>query len=196
MTRHRAAAELHVMRTDPLQPGAPVRTFARRQLFALAQIALVWVICGLAFLYGPSIAPGPEATDIPGRLVFVAQWLLVPGLTLLLCVVVTMGTRFLSQEAFDGTRTPKSRFMETNLRVTQNTLEQVVLAVIAWVGLAFTLSAEQLGILPVLAALFGVGRFLFWVGYQIAPIARAVGFGLTAVPTAVAMLWLALQAVA
>jgi hypothetical protein len=107
-----------------------------------------------------------------------------------------MSTRFLSPDAFDGTRTPKSRFMEINIRVTQNTLEQVVLAVIAWVGLAFTLAPERLGILPVLASLFGVGRLLFWVGYQIAPIARAIGFGLTAVPTAVAMLWLAWRAVA
>jgi hypothetical protein len=179
------------MRTEPL----PVRAFVRRQLFAVVQIVLVWLICGLAFVYGPSVAPGPESTDTPGRLVFVAQWLLVPGLTLLLCIVVTMSTRVLSQDAFDGTRTPKSRFMEINLRVTQNTLEQVVLAVIAWVGLALTLSAERLGILPVLAALFGVGRLLFWAGYQIDPIMRAVGFGLTAVPTAVAMLWLAWHAV-
>jgi hypothetical protein len=156
---------------------------------------MVWLVCGFAFVYGPRVAPEPEASDIPGRLFFVAEWLLVPGLSLLLCVIVTMSTRFLSREAFDGTRTPTSRFMEINLRVTQNTLEQVVLAVIAWFGLALTLPGERLGVIPVLAALFAVGRLLFWAGYQIDPVARAIGFGLSAVPTAVAMLWLAWRAV-
>jgi hypothetical protein len=171
-------------------------SFLRRQLVALVQIALVWLVCGLAFVYGPPVAPRPETSDIPGRVVFVAQWLLVPGLTLLLCVIVTMSTRFLSREGFDGTRTPASQFMEINLRATQNTLEQVVLAVIAWFGLALALPAERMGIIPVLAALFAIGRLLFWAGYQIHPSARAIGFGLTAVPSAVALVWLALRALA
>jgi hypothetical protein len=107
-----------------------------------------------------------------------------------------MSVRFVSGDAIDGTRTPVSKFMEINLRVTQNTLEQVVLATIAWVGLALTLPSERLGLIPVLAVLFAIGRLLFWIGYQVVPIARALGFGLTAVPTAVAMIWLAWQAFA
>jgi hypothetical protein len=185
------------MRTEPVQPAAAIHSsFLRRQLVALVQIVLVWIVCGLAVVYGPPVAPRPEISDLPGRLAFVAHWLLVPGLSLLLCVIVTMSTRFLSQDAFDGTRAPASRFMEVNLRVTQNTLEQVVLAVIAWFGLALALPAERLGMIPVLAALFAIGRVLFWFGYQIHPSARAIGFGLTAVPSAVALVWLALRAVA
>lgn len=184
------------MRIEPTPFATTARSsFFRRQVIGLIQIALVWLICGLAFLYGPAVAPRPEIADIPARLAFAAQWLLVPGLTLLLCIVVTMSTRFLTQDAFDGTRTPASRFMEINLRVTQNTLEQVVLAVIAWVGLALALAPDRLGLIPVLAALFAIGRILFWVGYQMDPLARAVGFGLTAVPNAVALLWLAWRAV-
>ena len=182
------------MRPEPSQSAAARASFFRRQLVALLQIAFVWLACGLAFVYGVPRAPRPETSDALGRLVFAVQWLVVPGLILLVCTIVTMSTRFVSQDAFDGTRTPESRFMEINLRVTQNTLEQVVLAAIAWIGLALALPAEQLGAIPVLAALFLVGRALFWVGYQINPLARAVGFGLTAVPTAVAILWLAWQA--
>jgi MAPEG family protein len=178
-----------------MAPNTPVRApFLRRQLIALVQIALVWLICGLAFVYGVPIAPRPETSDLPDRILFVAQWLLVPGVTLLICIIVTMSTRFVSQDAFDGMRAPASRFTEINLRVTQNTLEQVVLVVIAWGGLALALPAERLGVIPVLAALFAVGRLLFWAGYQIDPIARAVGFGLTAVAIAVARLWLAWRA--
>ena len=182
-------------RETPLAPAAPRASFFRRQIVALVQIAFVWLTCGLAFVYGVPLAPRPEVSDSLGRLVFAAQWLVVPGLMLLVCVLLTMSTRFVSQDAFDGTRTPSSRFMEINLRVTQNTLEQVVLAAIAWIGLSLALPAERLGAIPVLAALFAVGRILFWVGYQINPLARAIGFGLTAVPTAVAILWLAWRAI-
>jgi hypothetical protein len=147
-------------------------------------------------VYGVPLAPRPEVGDVQGRLVFAAQWLIVPGLMLLASVMVTMFTRFVSRDAFDGTRTPGSRFLEINIRVTQNTLEQVVLAAIAWIGLALALPAERLGVIPVLAALFAVGRILFWVGYQIDPVARAIGFGLTLVPTAVALIWLAWRVIA
>ena len=41
-----------------------------------------------------------------------------------------------------------------------------------------------------------VGRILFWIGYQIHPVARAIGFGLTAVPTAVAIVWLTWRLIA
>jgi hypothetical protein len=51
-------------------------------------------------------------------------------------------------------------------------------------------------VLQWLAVLFAVGRFLFWIGYQIHPIARAIGFGLTAVPTAIAIVWLAWRVLA
>jgi MAPEG family len=168
----------------------------RKRIIALIQVAFVVLVCALAYAYGPAVAPRPGASDIAARLAFGVAWLIVPGVILLACIMVTALSRLFSVEAFDGTRTPPSRFMEINLRVTQNTLEQSMLAAIAWCGLALALPAERLGIIPVLAALFAVGRILFWMGYQINPLARAVGFGITALPTAVALLWLAWRAVA
>jgi hypothetical protein len=181
-----------VMHSEPVTPSRPL---LGRQILALTQIVGAWCICGLALVYGPALGPRPSAFDVASRLAFVAHWLLVPGVSLLFCILVTMGVRFFSDEGFDGTRTPKSRFMEVNLRVTQNTLEQTVLALIAWPGLAIALAPEDLGIIPALALLFGLGRALFWAGYHVSPNARAIGFGLTAVPTAVALIWLALHAV-
>ena len=167
----------------------------RQRIIALIQIAFVVLICALAYAYGPALAPRPEASDVAARLALGVEWLIVPGVMLLACIMLTAGSRFLSADAFDGTRTPASRFMEINLRVTQNTLEQCLLAMIAWFGLALALPAEQLGVIPVLAALFALGRILYWTGYQLHPLARAVGFGVTALPTAVALLWLAGRAV-
>jgi hypothetical protein len=81
---------------------------------------------------------------------------------------------------------------EIGLRYNQNTLEQTVLVVIAWPLLALLLPPAEPGIVPVLAVLFGVGRFAFLIGYLIAPWARAFGFGLTFYPTVLAYGWLAI----
>ena len=56
-------------------------------------------------------------------------------------------------------------------------------------GLA--LPHEQLGLIPLLA-IFATGRAIFWIGYLIAPWARAFGLALTFYPTAAALIWLAL----
>jgi hypothetical protein len=130
--------------------------------------------------------------DDPGsRLAFVAKWLLVPGFTLLAGIGMAASRRFFSADAMDGTRKPESPTLEINLRYNQNTLEQTVLVIIAWPLLALLLPAGQLSLVPVLAVLFGFGRAAFWIGYLIAPWARAFGFGLTFYPTAAAYVWLA-----
>jgi hypothetical protein len=163
----------------------------RKRVLALVQILLVLIVCGTAWVFGPSVAPQPAGSEAADRLAFAVKWLVVPGLLLLVFVSLTAFGRFFIAEAFDGTRKPANRFIEINLRVTRNTLEQTVLAAIAWCGLAIALPAEQLGMIPVLAALFAIGRILFWAGYQFHPVARATGFGITALPTGVALIWLA-----
>lgn len=165
--------------------------FRRNQILIVLQITLVVVICILAYQHGPDAAPQPRDSSLEGRLAFLAIWLLVPALAVFACTLITMLFRLFSRDAIDGTRRPQSRFLEINLRVTQNTVEQAFLAGLAWLGLTFALPQSQLSLIPVLAALFAAGRLLFWVGYQIDPVWRAIGFGLTALPTAVALLWLA-----
>jgi len=131
--------------------------------------------------------------DTAERLVFAAKWLLVPGVTLLLGIGLVANRRFFTP-AIDGTRQPESPSLEINLRYNQNTLEQTMLVVIAWPLLAVLLPPAQLGLIPVLAVLFGIGRIAFWIGYLIAPAARAFGFALTFYPTVVAYVWLAIRA--
>jgi hypothetical protein len=135
--------------------------------------------------------PVPAPVDEGARLAFAARWLLVPGLALFAGVGLTANRRFFMTNAIDGERRVEDNAFEINLRYNQNTLEQMALATVAWVGLALVLPADQLGVVPRMAVLFGVGRIAFWIGYLYAPWARAFGMGLTAYPTFGALVYLA-----
>lgn len=170
----------------------------RKQIFvaigmavAVAVLLLLYNTPGIAARFVP-----PLGDDDAARLAYAARWLLVPALCLLAGVGMVANRRFFSNDAMDGTRAPQSKSLEINLRYNQNTLEQTILAGVAWAGLALMLPQERLGLIGMLAVLFVLGRVLFWIGYLIAPWARAVGFGLTFYPTAVALIWLAVRALA
>jgi hypothetical protein len=150
---------------------------------ALVTLAVVWHWRGLFHVAGPA------SDDTQGRLAYVFTWLLLPGLALLIGVVGA-GRRGFYRDAIDGTRTPLSPALETNLRYNTNTVEQVILAAIAWTGLALYLPNDRLAVIPVLAVVFFAGRITFFVGYLILPIARAYGMVLTILPTIIAYAWL------
>ena len=157
-------------------------------------MAIGITICLTAYWLAPALFSGPAETDVANRLAYAGRWLLAPGLALFFGIVCTANLRFFDQEAIDGNRKPETKLLEVNLRYNQNTLEQAVLAVIAWLGLAITLPTEKLSIIPVMALLFFIGRILFFAGYLFSPVGRAVGFGLTFYPTIAAFVWLLLQA--
>jgi MAPEG family len=170
----------------------------RKQLLVLAGMTLA-VLALLVLATLPDIGrrfPPPLGDDEAARLAFAARWLLVPALCLLAGIGMMANRRFFSDDAMDGTRAPASRALEINLRYNQNTLEQAILAAVAWTGLALYLPHDRLGLIGVLALIFALGRALFWSGYLMAPWARAIGFGLTFYPTAVALGWLAWRALA
>jgi hypothetical protein len=118
-----------------------------------------------------------------------ARWLVLPGATLLAGIVLVANFRFLHREEIDGRTDSASRLFEIGLRYNRNTLEQLVLAVAAWLGLAVEEPGRAASAFPVLAALFVIGRLAFGFGYAITPWARAFGFVLTALPTAGLLFW-------
>ncbi|HZZ33407.1 MAG TPA: hypothetical protein VFE10_15610 [Phenylobacterium sp.] len=134
-----------------------------------------------------------DAAQVPtgDRLALAWRWLLLPGLCLLVGIGTTANQRFLRADAIDGGPAAKTGFMEINLRYNQNTLEQTVMAAIAWTGLSLVLPARDLSLIPALAVQFAIGRAAFFAGYVYAPWARAFGMGLTAYPTFAALVWLA-----
>lgn len=150
---------------------------------ALITLAMVWHWRGVFHVAGPA------SDDTQGRLAYVLTWLLLPGLSLLIGVGGA-GRRGFYRDAIDGTRTPLSPALEINLRYNTNTVEQVILAAIAWTGLALYLPSGLLPVIPVLAVVFFIGRITFFIGYLIHPIARAYGMVLTILPTLIAYAWL------
>jgi hypothetical protein len=123
----------------------------------------------------------------------VAHWLFLPGLTQLGGILAAGGWRAGLAGAIDGTRTPENQSLEITLRYNQNTLEQLMLAAIAWAGVALAVAREHLVVIPAMACLFALGRIAFWAGYLLHPQARAFGMVLTALPTVVAYGWLIAQ---
>jgi hypothetical protein len=167
--------------------AAPDIGFRRKQgivvaLSLLAAIAVAGGGCNAPAWFGRLV---PPADDLATRLAFAARWLLAPGCALLVGIVAA-GRRGFYPDAIDGTRTPANRGLEIGLRYNQNTLEQVVLAVIAWLGLAIRAPHAGLAFIPAMAVLFVVGRATFWVGYLLHPTARAFGMTMTVLPTVVA----------
>ena len=162
----------------------------RKQLIGVAGTLAAAVTLALLWRWREVLAgPGPAGDDIQARLGFVLTWLLLPGLSLLIGVVGAARRGFYA-DAIDGTRTPQSPALEINLRYNTNTVEQVLLAAIAWSGLALQLPHAQLYLIPVLAVIFFIGRLAFFVGYLITPMGRTYGMVLTVLPTYIAYLWL------
>ena len=84
--------------------------------------------------------------------------------------------------------------MAVNLRYLSNTLEQLVLHLVASAALSLQLPGSWLALLPANALLFVVARALFWAGYHVGPMWRATGYALTSVPTTLALLYAATNA--
>ena len=166
----------------------------RKQVIAVLFALPAMVLVALSWWFAPQLFGVAElpADDIASRLAFAARWLIVPGLTLL-AGIVGASRRGFYIDAIDGTRTPSNWGLEINLRYNQNTIEQTVLAAIAWAGLAVTVTHDQLIAIPAMAVLFAIGRITFWIGYLVNPLARGFGMTLTALPTVAAYAWLTAQ---
>jgi len=136
----------------------------------------------------------PEAWGIADRLALVikdAAIALVPGI-IGICIVAAQR---LDPSMFVG-RVPKANSpVDINNRFILNTFEQFTAYFIANAGLAMYCPLEEARTLPILTALFVLGRVLFWIGYHKNPYLRAFGFGITFYPTVAAFAWLMLMMV-
>src|SRR5882672_4123048 len=162
----------------------------RKQLVTIVGAAVGMVVVFAVWIYRPHFAAAAlPSEDTASRLAYAARWLLLPGVTLMMGIMAAARRGFI-RGAIEGTRTPDHYGLEITLRYNQNTLEQTVLAAIAWIGLALALPRDQLNVIPAMAYLFFFGRITFWIGYRLHPLARAFGMVLTALPTVIAYGWL------
>jgi hypothetical protein len=144
--------------------------------------ALVVVGMGAVPLLLPvSVLPSDEAG---ARLAWAMAWALLPMLTLMIAIIRVANYRFASPEDIDGSGLTVGTARVLVLRaILQNTLEQAVLAVAAYLIWSALMPIKWLRAIPIAALLFVAGRVLFARGYQRGAAGRATGFGLTAYPT-------------
>ena len=121
------------------------------------------------------------------RVVFALQCAALPGLAMLavLCTVATSRGLGDGSDPLQGT---ESRRLAVHVRVLTNTLEQLVLFVVATVSLAPFLDTESVRIIPTAAVLFFVGRLVYWAGYLKDPQLRGIGLAGTLYPITLLLL--------
>lgn len=146
-----------------------------------AALATLLGLCGVSFLIPVSALP----LDEPGaRFAWALPWALLPILALMISIMRVANYRFSSPEDIDGSGLTDGTSHVLVLRaIVQNTLEQAVLAVGAYLIWATVMPHSWLRAIPVAALLFVTGRILFARGYERGAPGRAMGFGLTAYPT-------------
>ncbi len=108
-----------------------------------------------------------------------------------LCVMGGVGfianRRFLHAEAIHGAANTPA--IELGQKYLTNTVEQSVLAAMAWLAFAGASADRAAAMLPALAVTFVAARMAFAIGYAIAPCARAFGFALTFYPSVAVILF-------
>lgn len=152
----------------------------------LFSASFVW----LGVRYAPVEAPAAAAAA--ERLAFALRCDFWAGFALLAGIARIAAERFFGGE-IDGSRPARSASLQVSRAVLENTTEQLLLLLVAHAGLALVLEGAALRVIPVLVALFLVGRAAFWAGYLRSPPARAFGFATTFYPTVAAMLYAAVQ---
>ena len=88
--------------------------------------------------------------------------------------------RFFTPEDIDGgALTPGTATARLLQALLQNTLEQLVIAIIAYFSAGMLLAPKMLPLVPAAALMFTLGRVLFFRGYPKGAAHRAFGFALT-----------------
>lgn len=155
--------------------------------------AVAVLIAGSQFISFEGRGAGDGSMRLP-----VAAASLVPiALVLMVSIGALARHRFFTPEDIDGSGLTEGTAQAQTLQaVLQNTLEQSVLALLAYSCFAALAPVPLLGAVPAGALLFVVGRIFFWKGYSNGAPARAFGFALTFYSTNLLLIAAAVFAVA
>ncbi|MCW3475898.1 MAPEG family protein [Limobrevibacterium gyesilva] len=142
----------------------------------------------------PLIPPDAAASSMAVRLGTATAALLPGSFVLATMIAAQMAVRF-AAGVLDPTAGRETRFLLVNQRVISNTVEQTCLFVPALLALAAGMPGAQLPAALALGPVFAAARLAFWVGYVLAPVARAPGMAATyavnaATLLAAAWMWL------
>jgi hypothetical protein len=142
-----------------------------------------------------TVLPDPAAAALAERLAYALKWQALAALPLLF-VIIAIGNARAMSDAIDPTAGKEDAAMKVNIRVADNTLQQLMLFFAGSMSLAASIAPEHIKVIGAAAIVFVVARIAFWIGYRIHPLYRAPGFSSTAylnVGLIVAALWLAVR---
>ena len=143
-------------------------------------IAVILLACYLMFaVYFPF--PKLHLPTLLDRVVFTLRCLVVSLLTIAGGIMVIACKRYVTS-AINPLDPSGKKFTEQFQRYLQNTLEQFLVHSFSLIALSTYLSEDKMHWIPLLVALFVIGRALFFVGYAIDPLKRSIGFGMTWLP--------------
>ncbi len=141
----------------------------------------------VVFLFFAAIWGGSyigSSVSVEFRLELLAASFMGPVVSLLICIARLAKHRFFTPEDINGSAltggTSRAKLLQALL---QNTLEQLALALSVYFAGSFTFPSHLLGLIPAAAAMFFVGRMMFFIGYSGGAPSRAFGFAFTFYPT-------------
>ena len=158
-----------------------METFARTQSGVAGGMAAGFLLTPAAFLWPtlPFVSPNQQRQ--------LSLWL---ACSLLICFWLIVAVARLARHRFftpddihgGGIRenTAKAALLQAQL---QNTLEQTLLAVVAYGAWLWIGPPQRFGLVIVFTAYFAVGRIVFFIDYSLGAPSRALGFTLTFYPT-------------
>lgn len=127
-----------------------------------------------------------ESFDSVNRLNVAISCCLIPAFFLTVSIGRLAKHRFLTPEDIDGgglsDGTPQAKILQSLI---QNTIEQSLLASFVYCAWSVVMPAQWLSTVPSAALAFGLGRILFFTGYNKGAQARALGFTLSFYPSLV-----------
>jgi hypothetical protein len=165
-------------------------TSDQNTVFAGAASGIVAMILSLWLFYW--LLPDPDAFGPADRVAYALKWNAVAAAPLF-AMLVSIGNARFKSEAIDPTLGKESLTMIVDARVASNTLEQLLIFVVATLALAAASDGDAVKIVGAEEITFVIMRLAFWLGYRIRPIYRAFGFASNAYMNAgllVAAIWM------
>lgn len=162
----------------------------QKKIYIAISISLVFCILVqiVFFLFLPQSLELP--TDFSARIAFALQ----ASIFVLIWVVigigmVSHGRRHSAADICGSAYAPPSPKIAVRVAFLQNTLEQAVIALGAYLALVTLLPPSFLTFIPASVVLFTIGRITFYIGYPNGAGARAFGIATTMLPTIAGYLW-------
>ena len=152
----------------------------KRILIALGMVlGVVWAAAIVLVPLQLDLPFVPPALALPAAF-------LIPGAVMAMMIGVLAARRFFDRSLIDGQAAPEGSRADIDQRVLTNTTEQMVLAMLVWPFIGFSLGGVSIIALGIGMAL---ARLLFWLGYHVSAPLRALGFAASFYPTLFGAFW-------